>query len=262
MLLLSKIKNKFNLLSTFPKRKIPILFLNKFGFNIQINENIKNLCIGDCIEIGAYSRPASMPRAKSIKYADILSKSDAKKLLEKYGYFRYHRYKFVDVDILFKSDEPPLISVPDASVDTVYSCQSLEHSPNPVAALWDYIRVLKTGGVVYTIIPNKDYTEDCDRVTTPINKLIRKYKDKNWTYTLEEFREVIQNSHDHEKYPNKSEQKILEMFIENDGSHHIYCYDASSALELILYLTSHLEIKLILFDASNKPNIHFALQKL
>lgn len=246
----------------FPKRIMPIVFLNKIGFQLQINENIRDLCKGECIEVGAYSKPAVLPYATSIRYADIHTVDEAKKTLEKRNNFRYHRAKFVEVDIIFKNNEPPLTSLEDNSVDTVFSNQSLEHSSNPIAALMDYIRVIKKGGIVYTVIPNKNFTYDVNRKTTPVSKLIDKYKTNNWEFTLDEFEELIQNSLDHDHFPDKSQEKIIEAFEENDGTNHIYCFDEDSSLELISFLYSQVKIKLVLFDATSKSNIHFAIKKI
>lgn len=246
----------------YPKRIMPIVFLNKIGFQLQISENIRDLCVGECIEVGAYSKPAALPYATSIRYADIHTANEAKKTLEKRNNYRYHRDKFVEVDIIFKNNEPPLISLEDDSVDTVFSNQSLEHSSNPIAALMDYIRVIKKGGIVYTVIPNKSHTFDVNRKTTSLSKLIEKYKSDNWEFTLEEFEELIHNSLDHDHFPDKSHEKIIETFEKNDGTNHIYCFDEESTLELILFLSSQVKIKLILFDTTSKSNIHFALKKI
>ena len=245
-----------------PKLIMPIIFLNKIGFQLQVSENIRDLCIGECIEVGAYSRPAVLPYATSIRYADIHTVAEAKKILEKRNNFRYHRTKFVEVDIIFRNSEPPLISLEDNCVDTVFSNQSLEHSSNPIAALMDYIRVIKKGGIVYTIIPNKNFTYDVNRKTTSVNKLIEKYKTDNWEFTLEEFDELFQNSLDHDHFPDKSHEKVIEAFEENDGTNHIYCFDEDSTLELISFLSSQVKIKLVLFDATSKSNIHFAIKKI
>ena len=61
---------------------MPIIFLNKIGFQLQVSENIRDLCIGECIEVGAYSRPAVLPYATSIRYADIHTVAEAKKFLK------------------------------------------------------------------------------------------------------------------------------------------------------------------------------------
>lgn len=46
------------------------------------------------------------------------------------------------------------IGLPDASVDTVISCETIEHLPDPVQALREFRRVLRPGGRVILTTPN------------------------------------------------------------------------------------------------------------
>jgi SAM-dependent methyltransferase len=46
------------------------------------------------------------------------------------------------------------IGLPDASVDTVISCETIEHLPDPVQALREFRRVLRPGGRLVLTTPN------------------------------------------------------------------------------------------------------------
>ena len=46
------------------------------------------------------------------------------------------------------------IGLPDASVDTVISCETIEHLPDPVQALREFRRVLRPGGRLILTTPN------------------------------------------------------------------------------------------------------------
>ena len=46
------------------------------------------------------------------------------------------------------------IGLPDASVDTVISCETIEHLPDPVQALREFSRVLRPGGRLILTTPN------------------------------------------------------------------------------------------------------------
>jgi 2-polyprenyl-3-methyl-5-hydroxy-6-metoxy-1,4-benzoquinol methylase len=46
------------------------------------------------------------------------------------------------------------IACPDASFDTVFSCETIEHVPGPQRALRELARVLKPGGTLYLTTPN------------------------------------------------------------------------------------------------------------
>lgn len=221
---------------------------------------IANLCRGDCVEIGALSAPAYFPHATSVLYADVVSAEEAKRSLEKIGYLGYHQRPFVAVDVIFDKQKPPLISLASDSKDCIFSSHSLEHSPNPIAALSDYLRVLKHGGIVYSIIPNKKYTYDRFRLPTKINKLIEKFKRNDWSYTLDEYRDVFVNTDTHVVYDNSTEEDIERAFEENNGHHHIYVYEEKNTLELIHFLAIKTGCELTYFDSSNHHDIHFAIR--
>lgn len=233
------------------------------GIRVQPNKTIAKLCRGECIEIGALSAPAILPKATSIRYADVGTKEQTKSALEKIGYFGYHKRKegFVDVDIVFDTNEPPLASLASASVDTVFSSHSLEHSSNPIAALMDYLRVLRPGGIVYTIIPNKKYTYDRKRALTQVEVLIDKYLNDRWGYTLDEYRDVYANTESHEVYDNHTEADIVQAFEDADGHHHIYVYDETNVMAMLAFVVERSGGELIYFDSSNNSELHFAIRK-
>ena len=255
--------NKLEILLTDPCRAF-VGVLYRLGFRVQANKHIANLCRGDCVEVGALSSPVVLPNATSILYADVATKEESKVALEKVGYLGYHnrRQDFVDVDIVFRSDQPPLNSLSENSIDCVFSSHSLEHSSNPIAALVDYLRVLKVGGVVYSVIPNKKHTYDNKRKLTEIDKLIEKYLKDDWSYTLEEYRDVFANTDNNIVYDNYTEEDVVRAFNYNDGMHHIYVYDEANVLEMISFVSHKAGAELIYFDSTNQTDIHFALKKI
>jgi SAM-dependent methyltransferase len=232
-----------------------------FGIKRQKSKAIEFLCNGDCIEIGALSTPAILPNADSIEYADIYSADEARLSLENLGYLGYHGQKFVDVTIKFDSTSPPLKNVASASKDCIFSSHSLEHSPNPISALVDYLRVLKSGGIIYSIIPNKNFTYDKKRELTKVEYLIERYQLDIWTYNLDQYHDVFNNTIDHEVYSNKTNQDIVKAYNENDGHHHIFVYGPENTIQIIDFLTENFGCTLVHFDISNQSDIHFALKK-
>ncbi len=63
----------------------------------------------------------------------------------------------------------------DESLDYVASSHVLEHTANPVKALCEWHRVLKRRGIVYMIVPDKQFTFDCNRDTTEVKHMIDDY---------------------------------------------------------------------------------------
>ncbi|MCH6254953.1 class I SAM-dependent methyltransferase [Puniceicoccaceae bacterium K14] len=70
------------------------------------------------------------------------------------------------------------VSLPfeNESLDFVASSHVLEHIANPIKALLEWQRVLKPGGVVYTVIPDRRFTFDHRRELTTAEHMIDDYR--------------------------------------------------------------------------------------
>lgn len=58
------------------------------------------------------------------------------------------------------------------SLDYLCSSHLLEHLPNPVAAILEWHRVLKPGGYLYLVVPDRNFTFDMTRKTTSVDHII------------------------------------------------------------------------------------------
>lgn len=63
----------------------------------------------------------------------------------------------------------------DESLDYVASSHVLEHTANPIKALCEWHRVLKHGGIVYMVVPDKQFTFDISREPTAPSHMIDDY---------------------------------------------------------------------------------------
>lgn len=97
----------------------------------------------------------------------------AKKVIEVNISDTYHGKKNI-VDI--KADAHSLPMLPDESVDFVASAGTIEHLTNPLKALHEWKRILKTGGIMYAGIPYYKKTFDHRRLLTPLEHLIDDYE--------------------------------------------------------------------------------------
>ncbi len=60
-------------------------------------------------------------------------------------------------------------------LDYVAACHVLEHVANPVAALAEWYRVLRPGGLIYLVVPNRLATWDHTRELTTIDHMLEDY---------------------------------------------------------------------------------------
>lgn len=67
------------------------------------------------------------------------------------------------------------LPLPDDTLDYLCSSHVLEHLPNPLGALYEWHRVLKPGGWLYLVVPDKRFTFDRSRPLTSINHLLNDF---------------------------------------------------------------------------------------
>lgn len=69
-----------------------------------------------------------------------------------------------------------LDSIADGSLDFILSSHSLEHIANPLKALKEWLRILKKGGGMLLILPDKRYTFDRNRPITTFAHILDDYE--------------------------------------------------------------------------------------
>jgi SAM-dependent methyltransferase len=80
----------------------------------------------------------------------------------------------VEPDII--ADGETLAPVADESQDFVIASHLLEHCENPILAIRNMTRVLRPGGALILVVPDKRFTFDKDRPTTPLDHFWRDYE--------------------------------------------------------------------------------------
>ncbi len=125
---------------------------------------------GSGIEIGALHNPLRVsPRAR-VRYVDRMSVPDLRR-----QYPELKKKKLVPVD--FVADGELLESVGDNSQEFVIANHFLEHCQNPLLALENMFRVLCPEGTLYLALPDSRYTFDRQRPVTPLEHLLRDYRE-------------------------------------------------------------------------------------
>jgi SAM-dependent methyltransferase len=99
------------------------------------------------------------------------------------------------VDVVARGDELPF---GDDSHDFVFSSHVIEHIPDPIKALYEWVRVARS--YVVAVVPHRDRTPDADRPLTTVEELVRRHResftseeDMHWSvWTCESFIEMCQ----------------------------------------------------------------------
>ena len=115
-------------------------------------------------------------------------------------------------------DAHDLSTIEDESIDFIASSHTIEHLVNPLLALKEWCRVLKPGGLMYSVLPHHLHTFDHKRELTTLEHLIEDLNsgrtDINWNHICEFLR-----NHDCDKdYVFKGDrEKHFQEFIKAPG---------------------------------------------
>lgn len=84
-----------------------------------------------------------------------------------------------------------LAPIPDSSYDFILSSHSLEHIANPLKALKEWVRVLKPGGAMLVILPDKNNTFDHKRPLTTFAHLLDDHEKDTQDNDLTHVEEIL-----------------------------------------------------------------------
>lgn len=86
----------------------------------------------------------------------------------------YHPGKPIGFNFIREATD--LVDIGDHQYDFVLSSHNLEHISNPLKALNEWIRVVKSGGAVIVLLPDHRLTFDHRRKPTPIEHIVEDYE--------------------------------------------------------------------------------------
>lgn len=121
--------------------------------------------------------------------------------------------------------------------DFVLSSHMLEHTANPIRALLEWKRLLKEGGLLVLLLPDRELTFDHRRPVTPFAHLIDDYKANVAEDDLTHLPEIL-TLHDLARDPEAGGPEAFELRclknIENRCLHH-HVFDMELAMSLVEY---------------------------
>ena len=120
---------------------------------------------GEGIEIGALHNPLPVRKNVHVRYVDRLPLSELQK-----HYPDLDPHRMVSLDSI--DDGETLSTISDDSLDFIIANHFLEHCENPIGTIRNHLKKVKTGGILFYVIPEKTYTFDKERTLTEFNHLI------------------------------------------------------------------------------------------
>lgn len=131
-----------------------------------------------------------------------------------------------------------LDAIASNSYDFVLSSHMLEHTANPIQALTEWMRLLRSNGTLVLILPNKKYTFDHRRPVTSLDHLIADFKAEMKEDDLTHLPEILA-LHDFQRDPDAGDKESFNLRcmqnVENRCFHH-HVFDSQLATELVRHV--------------------------
>jgi SAM-dependent methyltransferase len=125
------------------------------------------------LEIGPLASPRVRKSEGPIRYLDHASADELKRKYATDVGMRGRLDEIVDVDYVIGDKKTISDAVMgDAPFDYVIACHVIEHIPDPIDWMDDVARILRPGGILSLVIPDKRYCFDINRSLTEISDLV------------------------------------------------------------------------------------------
>lgn len=146
-----------------------------------------------------------------------------------------YRYLATRVGQQFIADATDLGSIESTMYDFVLSSNCLEHVANPIRALLEWRRVLRTGGILVLVLPKKAANFDHRRPITTLEHLLDDFNKKTGEDDLTHFEEIMA-LHDLARDPpagsiEQFRRRSADNFVNRTLHHHVF--DWSTILPLL-----------------------------
>lgn len=169
---------------------------------------------GRGLEIGPLHRPMNKHDGMQVEYIDRYSVADLRK-----HYPELIDLPLVEADIL--GDAQDLAVVADQQYDFLISAHVIEHMKDPIRALENWSRVVKPGGVIYLITPDKRAIFDHKRNRSALSHIILDYLNPTDERDFEHYFDYAMHVHGKNKLDAALEAKRL---IDTDYSIHYHVF--------------------------------------
>ena len=131
----------------------------------------------------------------------------------------------------FICEATDLGKISNASYDFILSCHSLEHVANPLKALEEWSRVLKPGGKLILVLPDKNHTFDKNRPYTTFDHLLKDYVAGTGESDESHFEEIISclvpGPHTN---ANKIREDLSQNALRRVAHHHVFDWELISQM--------------------------------
>jgi len=140
--------------------------------SLAIRRRFASHLSGTGIEIGPGHVPFPVPSEVAVRYIDRWEPGVNESLFPELG----EAPGFPKPDIVAHLDLDRLTCLANESQDFVIASHVLEHLANPIAMLAEFHRVLRDGGLLILLLPDRHKTFDRERAPTPLSHLVEEFE--------------------------------------------------------------------------------------
>jgi ubiquinone/menaquinone biosynthesis C-methylase UbiE len=130
-----------------------------------------------------------------------------------------------------------LTMIKDHSLDFVIACHLLEHIPDPIAAIAEWLRVLKDGGILYLAVPNRCCNEyDFQRTSVALDHVIKDFEVKDRDKKEEHWHEFVRVVEGIRPEDPQFEPVLRQEYRAKDSRIHMHTFDAALLEGILSYI--------------------------
>jgi SAM-dependent methyltransferase len=218
---------------------------------------------GSGLELGPGHAPFPVPLpAINVRYVDRWLPDENRDLFPELS----SEQGFPVPDVIANFDVDRLHAIPDSSEDFIICSHVLEHLADPIGFLDEIHRVIRPGGVVLILLPDRRRTWDRDREPTSLAHLVKEHQSNVTEVDDEHIVEFLRGTH---KYLGNQSEPI-EISIQDPAylekhrrrSVHVHCWDNGEFSRVIRYGIDDLNHKWdfvdgLLTEEAGPDNIEF-----
>lgn len=209
--------------------------INNFVYINQLFANKSGLEIGG--PSGIFRNGGFIPLYKIVKELDGCNFSNTTIWEGNIESGRNYNYGKNKKGIQYISEATDLSLITNSKYEFVISSNCLEHVANPLKAIEEWIRVLKSGGLLLLVLPNKEYCFDHNRPITEFSHLLKDYQNNITENDLTHLDEILE-LHDLEMdKPAGSLEQFRERSLNNfeNRALHQHVFDLTNLKEIFNY---------------------------
>jgi SAM-dependent methyltransferase len=200
--------------------------------------------LGQGVELGPGHHPFPLPfGGATVRYVDRWEPTENRALFPELG----EEAPFPEPDVVANLDTDRLTSIPSGSLDFVIASHVLEHLAEPLGQIEEIHRVLRDGGTVLILLPDRHHTFDLHRQPTSLDHLIVEYRQRVTTVDDEHIEEFMRNTDAWSPDWSESERQDA-METHRRRSIHVHCWSESEFLPVLEHTMTAMGMRWELLD--------------